>query len=144
MFPFKNHQESNLTDLTPPGETPSSSRGTTLCSNTSSRTLARRTLWTIKAHWLAFSDWLIDWTPCVLVACYWVVCTAIFCMCSSRAIEVFYFFYMIVSSTMDDGFQECVLTVTLDQFVHRFMYSNRELLRTLTCSQCPCNSDQGR
>lgn len=57
----------------------------------------RRTFRSIRAHWLAFSDWLIGWTPLILVACYWAVCTAIFCMCSDQAVEVFYFFYMIVN-----------------------------------------------
>lgn len=51
----------------------------------------------MKTCWRVFSDWLSDWTPPILVACYWVVCTAIFCMCSSQVIKVFYYFYMIVN-----------------------------------------------
>lgn len=41
-----------------------------------------------------FSDWLLDWTPFIMVFTYFVVSTAIFCMCNAEAIKVFYFFYM--------------------------------------------------
>lgn len=46
---------------------------------------------------MAFSDWLSEWTPVVLVICYWIVCTAIFVMCSTQAIKVFYYFYMLAN-----------------------------------------------
>ncbi|CAK3870658.1 glycosyltransferase family 2 [Lecanosticta acicola] len=42
----------------------------------------------------AFSDWILDWTPFCMVFTYFVVTTAIFCMCNAAAIKVFYFFYM--------------------------------------------------
>ena len=47
-----------------------------------------------KSAWFAFSDWLMEWTPFCLVVSYFVVCTAIFVMCSTKAITVFYYFYM--------------------------------------------------
>jgi hypothetical protein len=37
------------------------------------------------------------WTPCCLVISYFVVCTAIFVMCSTKAITVFYYFYMVAN-----------------------------------------------
>lgn len=43
---------------------------------------------------LAFSDWIIEWTPFFLVVTYFIVTTAIFVMCNEDAIKVFYFFYM--------------------------------------------------
>lgn len=36
----------------------------------------------------------MEWTPFCLVVSYFVVCTAIFVMCSTRVITVFYYFYM--------------------------------------------------
>ena len=36
----------------------------------------------------------MEWTPFCLVVSYFVVCTAIFVMCSTRATTVFYYFYM--------------------------------------------------
>ena len=51
------------------------------------------TTW-IRSGTLAFSDWIIEWTPFLLVSSYYIVTTAIFCMCNENAISVFYFFYM--------------------------------------------------
>lgn len=45
----------------------------------------------------AFSDWLMGWTPCCLVISYFIVCPAIFVMCSTQAITVFYYFYMVAN-----------------------------------------------
>ncbi|WPH03547.1 Hypothetical protein R9X50_00642700 [Acrodontium crateriforme] len=59
--------------------------------------LWKRGLRSMIYHWLAFSDWLIEWTPFVLVVSYWIVCTAIFVMCNTTAIAVFYYFYMIMN-----------------------------------------------
>ncbi|KAJ9646314.1 hypothetical protein H2199_002363 [Coniosporium tulheliwenetii] len=43
---------------------------------------------------LEFSNWVIDWTPFILVITYYIVSTAIYTACSERYIKVFYFFYM--------------------------------------------------
>lgn len=51
----------------------------------------------IKSAWYRFSDWLMAWTPCCLVVSYFIVCTAIFVMCSTQAITVFYYFYMVAN-----------------------------------------------
>lgn len=51
----------------------------------------------IKSAWYTFSDWLMAWTPCCLVVSYFIVCTAIFVMCSTQAITVFYYFYMVAN-----------------------------------------------
>jgi len=51
----------------------------------------------ILTAWLRFSDWLMAWTPCCLVVSYFIVCTAIFVMCSTTAITVFYYFYMVAN-----------------------------------------------
>lgn len=59
--------------------------------------LWRRAARSIRAAWLKFSDWCIEWTPFMLVACYWPTVTAIFVMCSSQAIQVLYYFYMVVN-----------------------------------------------
>jgi hypothetical protein len=83
MWTFRSDQ---LTQLTPPG----CSRPKSIVWSTESSRLAR----IIRTTWLRISDLLIEWTPCILVVCYWIVTTAIFVMCSSRAIEVFYYFYM--------------------------------------------------
>jgi len=56
--------------------------------------LVKRAAHTAKSAWFTFSDWLMEWTPFCLVVSYFVVCTAIFVMCSTRAITVFYYFYM--------------------------------------------------
>jgi hypothetical protein len=56
--------------------------------------LPKRTLRSVRTTCLAFSDWLMDWTPWVLVISYWVVCTAVFTMCSAEAVRIFYYFYM--------------------------------------------------
>ncbi|KAF2772414.1 hypothetical protein EJ03DRAFT_266780 [Teratosphaeria nubilosa] len=63
----------------------------------SKASIPRRLIRFINTQWLKVSDWLIDWTPVCLVVSYWIVCTAIFVMCSSLAIEVFYYFYMIAN-----------------------------------------------
>lgn len=42
----------------------------------------------------ALSDWILDWTPFVLVVTYFIVTTAIFVLCNEGTIKVFYFFYM--------------------------------------------------
>lgn len=39
----------------------------------------------------------MEWTPFTLVVCYWFVVTSIFVMCSSEAIKVFYYFYMVAN-----------------------------------------------
>jgi hypothetical protein len=43
---------------------------------------------------LRFSDWVIEWTPFVLVVTYFIVSTAIYVFCSAGYIKVFYFVYM--------------------------------------------------
>ena len=48
----------------------------------------------LKEASLAFSDWLISWTPFTLVVTFFIVSTAIFVMCNEAAIKVFYFFLM--------------------------------------------------
>ena len=95
MFSLKKHRIPNATELSPGGF--STSLGSSGYNETSTEPLSRRALRLVRDYWLALSNWLIEWTPLMLVACYWVVCTAIFVMCSSQAIEVFYFFYMIVN-----------------------------------------------
>ncbi|KAK5132947.1 hypothetical protein LTR08_008310 [Meristemomyces frigidus] len=57
--------------------------------------LPKRLLRSVQTYCLAFSDWITEWTPPILVACYWIVCTSIFVMCSTDAIKVFYYFYMV-------------------------------------------------
>lgn len=59
--------------------------------------LFTRALRRAKSAWFAFSDWLMEWTPFCLVVSYFVVCTAIFVMCSTKAITVFYYFYMLAN-----------------------------------------------
>ena len=39
----------------------------------------------------------MEWTPFCLVVSYFVVCPAIFVMCSTEAITVFYYFYMVAN-----------------------------------------------
>ena len=56
--------------------------------------LFNRAIRKAKSAWFTFSDKLMEWTPFCLVVAYFVVCTAIFVMCSTRAITVFYYFYM--------------------------------------------------
>ncbi|KAK5126405.1 hypothetical protein LTR85_010641 [Meristemomyces frigidus] len=96
MSSIKSQSMVHTTEPSPTAST-SSLRETPYHSGVSSESLVRRTLRTVKACWLAFSDWLTDWTPPILVACYWVVCTSIFVMCSTQAIKVFYYFYMTVN-----------------------------------------------
>ncbi|EME41038.1 glycosyltransferase family 2 protein [Dothistroma septosporum NZE10] len=43
---------------------------------------------------MAFSDWILDWTPFALVFTYYVVAVAIFCLVNQGTIKVFYFFLM--------------------------------------------------
>lgn len=43
---------------------------------------------------LAASNWIISWTPPVLVTTFYIVSTAIFVMCNAQAIKVWYFFLM--------------------------------------------------
>jgi cellulose synthase/poly-beta-1,6-N-acetylglucosamine synthase-like glycosyltransferase len=43
---------------------------------------------------MAASDWLLEWTPFILVTTYFIVSTAIFVLCNAQTIKVFYFFYM--------------------------------------------------
>jgi hypothetical protein len=70
----------------------------TVSSITKSRTpIFKRTAKSITSIWFAFSDWLMAWTPCCLVISYFIVCTAIFVMCSTTAITVFYYFYMVAN-----------------------------------------------
>jgi len=61
------------------------------------KSVFKRTCSAILTAWLAFSDWLMAWTPCCLVVSYFIVCTAIFVMCSTTAITVFYYFYMVAN-----------------------------------------------
>ena len=74
-----------------------SSRGPSSVSSITKTTrvpLFIRAIRTAKSAWFTFSDKLMEWTPFCLVVSYFVVCTAIFVMCSTRAITVFYYFYM--------------------------------------------------
>jgi hypothetical protein len=73
-----------------------------LSSTVSSITQARKpvlkkALNTIVTAWYTFSDWLMAWTPFCLVVSYFIVVTAIFVMCSTTAITVFYYFYMVAN-----------------------------------------------
>jgi hypothetical protein len=77
---------------------PTPSLSSTVSSVTKSKaSILRKTTQSVVSTWLAASDWLMAWTPCCLVVSYFVVCTAIFVMCSTRAITVFYYFYMIAN-----------------------------------------------
>jgi hypothetical protein len=73
-----------------------------LSSTVSSITQARKpmlkkALNTIVTAWYTFSDWLMEWTPFCLVVSYFIVVTAIFVMCSTTAITIFYYFYMVAN-----------------------------------------------
>ena len=59
--------------------------------------LLKRIFNTVINAWYTFSDWLMAWTPFCLVVSYFIVCTAIFVMCSTTAITVFYYFYMVAN-----------------------------------------------
>nr|POF21100.1 putative glycosyltransferase ydam [Quercus suber] len=59
------------------------------------RTPFHRIAGSIRSSSTAFSDWVISWTPCVLVATYYIVSTSIFVMCNEAAIKVLYFFFMV-------------------------------------------------
>jgi hypothetical protein len=59
--------------------------------------LHKRAAYSAKSAWFTLSDWLMEWTPFCLVVSYFVVCTAIFVMCSTEAITVFYYFYMVAN-----------------------------------------------
>ena len=61
------------------------------------KSVLKRTSSAILTAWLTFSDWLMAWTPFCLVVSYFVVVTAIFVMCSSQAITIFYYFYMVAN-----------------------------------------------
>ena len=61
------------------------------------KSVLKRTSSAILTAWLTFPDWLMAWTPCCLVVSYFIVCTAIFVMCSTTAITVFYYFYMVAN-----------------------------------------------
>jgi hypothetical protein len=63
----------------------------------SKASLPKRAAHRAKSAWFTFSDWLMEWTPFCLVVSYFVVCTAIFVMCSTEAITVFYYFYMVAN-----------------------------------------------
>lgn len=63
----------------------------------SRRPVLKQTINAILAAWFKFSDWLMAWTPFCLVVSYFIVCTAIFVMCSTTAITVFYYFYMVAN-----------------------------------------------
>lgn len=63
----------------------------------SSSSIIRQTIRSIVNAWFTFSDWLMAWTPLCLVVSYFVVCTSIFVMCSTEAITVFYYFYMVAN-----------------------------------------------
>jgi hypothetical protein len=77
---------------------PSPTLSSTVSSITKSRaSIFKRTAKNITSIWFAFSDWLMAWTPCCLVVSYFIVCTAIFVMCSTTAITVFYYFYMVAN-----------------------------------------------
>lgn len=96
MFSVKGHASSGATELTSP-ESATGSSTEALYHGDSTESLARRALRSVKSTWLTISDWLTEWTPWILVISYWIVCTAIFVMCSEQAIEVFYYFYMIAN-----------------------------------------------
>jgi hypothetical protein len=73
-----------------------------LSSTVSSITQARKpmlkkALNTIVTAWYTFSDWLMEWTPFCLVVSYFIVVTAIFVMCSTTAITIFYYLYMVAN-----------------------------------------------
>lgn len=68
---------------------PHNSGGPTSITNISSQ-IARA----IRSGTSALSDWILDWTPFVLVVTYFIVTTAIFVLCNEGTIKVFYFFYM--------------------------------------------------
>lgn len=75
-----------------------SSTSSTVSSVTKIRaSLLKRAARGTKSAWLAFSDKLMEWTPFCLVISYFFVCTAIFVMCSTEAITVFYYFYMVAN-----------------------------------------------
>jgi hypothetical protein len=59
--------------------------------------VSKRMFNAIVTAWFTFSDWLMAWTPFCLVVSYFIVCTAIFVMCSTTAITVFYYFYMVAN-----------------------------------------------
>lgn len=63
----------------------------------SRRPVLKQTINAILTAWFKFSDWLMAWTPFCLVVSYFIVCTAIFVMCSTTAITVFYYFYMVAN-----------------------------------------------
>jgi cellulose synthase/poly-beta-1,6-N-acetylglucosamine synthase-like glycosyltransferase len=48
----------------------------------------------VRGYIMAASDWLLEWTPFILVTTYFIVSTAIFVLCNAQTIKVFYFFYM--------------------------------------------------
>ena len=79
-----------------PGSQHESSRTS---SNTSGKksllsSVASSALGSIRSGSLAFSDWILEWTPFFLVSTYFIVSTAIFCLVNQATIKVFYFFYM--------------------------------------------------
>jgi hypothetical protein len=77
-------------------------QSSSLSSAVSSVTKARKPMLrqifnSIVTAWYTFSDWLMAWTPFCLVFSYFIVVTAIFVMCSTTAITVFYYFYMVAN-----------------------------------------------
>jgi hypothetical protein len=77
-------------------------QSSSLSSAVSSVTKARKPMLrqifnSIVTAWYTFSDWLMAWTPFCLVVSYFIVVTAIFVMCSTTAITVFYYFYMVAN-----------------------------------------------
>lgn len=83
MFQAKQLQHGERT-----ASTTSSGKQSTIYSITSSIASS------IRSGTTKFSDWVLDWTPVALVFTYFVVSTAVFCLCNQTAIRVFYFFYM--------------------------------------------------
>jgi hypothetical protein len=65
--------------------------------NKTKGSIFRRAARGAKSAWLTFSDKLMEWTPLCLVVSYFFVCTAIFVMCSTEAITVLYYFYMVAN-----------------------------------------------
>lgn len=93
MFSLKRHSpRTSLTDLSP-----ESAATSQYDAPASSRLSSRGVLSVVKGTWMSFSDWMIEWSPMVLVVCYWLTCTAIYCMLSPKAVEVFYYFYMVAN-----------------------------------------------
>jgi len=70
-------------------ETGTQSRGAV-----SKPSLFKRLYHSFRSSSLAFSDFLIAWTPFLLVVTFYIVSTAIFVMSNEEAIKVFYFFFM--------------------------------------------------